>query len=204
MRSVAVDFNRSTAWREGVSTRFTALWRDAADARSQWHALSDSLTKAANAATNCAIEAMYDTDSSAVLRANERGARRVLRARLARDKERHLKRCLGLFVELDAALLRLRTALLAAGAMAREPATQWVLLSSGVGQLHDFAGVADELLRAYEREHDVKRRVLGDLAVSESLETLNVYMSALLLEVFVAEAARRLDPLVESIVVAAS
>lgn len=199
MRSVAVDFNRSAAWREEVSARFTALWRDAVEAKSQWHALSDSLTKAATAVTNCAIEAMFDADSSAVLRANERGARRVLRARLARDKERHLKRCLGLFGELDAVWVRLRTALTAAAGMAREPATQWVQLSSGVGQLHDFGAVADELLGAYEREHDVKRRVLRDLAVCESLETLNVYMSALLMEVFATQAARRLEPLVESI-----
>jgi hypothetical protein len=205
MRSVAVDFSllATPAWRDDVSSRFTALWRSVADSRALWHAGSDSLTKAANAVTNCAIESMYDADGSAVLRCNERGVRRALRARLARDKEQHLKRCLALFDEMTASIDKLRSAVRGIVGMASDPQTFAVTLSNGVGQLHEFAALATELSDAYEREHDVKRRVLSDIAVCESLETLNVYLSALLLEVFVTPCARRADPITESITLSA-
>jgi hypothetical protein len=201
MRSVAVNFNalELPGWREEVSNRFTALWRDVVDARAQWHSVSDSLTKAANAVTNCAIESMYDADISAVLRCNERGVRRALRARLARDKEQHLKRCLALFGEMNGSLDKLRTAARGIVAMASDVQVSWLRLFNGVGQLCEFGALASELLDAYEREHDVKQRILSDIAVTDSLDTLNVYMSALLLEVFVSPLVRRVDPIIESI-----
>lgn len=102
--------------------------------------------------------------------------------------------------DMEAAMQRLRSAVGSIVELASDAQTQWVPLQSGIGQLADFRQLAVDLMAAYEREHGVKRRVIGDIGVSESLDTINIYLSALLLEVFTTETARHADAIIETIV----
>lgn len=102
--------------------------------------------------------------------------------------------------DMDGALQRLRTAATGIVAMASDAQTHWVQLQNDTGQLADFRQLAEDVLAAYEREHAAKRRVLRDIAVCDSLDTINVYLSAMLLEVFIDDAMRRADAVIEAIV----